>query len=100
MQSIWKFEIPLQITKEQTLELPAESEILSVLVQEGDRIVLYAICNTSIRRGLNPKIWRYRIFGTGHDMDDNFQGNFIATVALPDSGLVFHIFEVHTQSMI
>lgn len=82
---IWKFK--LDITDEQTVEMPAGARILSVQMQQGD-CCLWALCNENAayeRRHI-------AIYGTGNPMPDD-PGAYLATFQLHSGATVFHAFE-------
>ena len=87
MKSIYKYTL-LTTTDETILDLPLNSEILSVKEQLGD------IC-IWVKVDLGESTLESRkfvIYGTGHKIDkDNLK--FIDTVLLFNSGLVLHVFE-------
>ena len=87
MKSIYKY--TLLITKDETvLDLPLNSEILSVKEQFGD------IC-IWVKVDLGESTLESRkfvIYGTGHKIDkDNLK--FIDTVVLFNGSFVLHVFE-------
>ncbi|WP_435406250.1 DUF7352 domain-containing protein [Roseivirga pacifica] len=46
----------------------------------------------------NPKAFReLRIFGTGHAMDENFNGVHVGTYQIYGGDLVFHVFDMGWQ---
>ena len=71
-----------------TLSMPENAEILSVAAQ-GDDICLWARVNPNAERVNRTFLG----FGTGHDIPDNLQLQFVGTAHLSDGALVFHIFE-------
>lgn len=85
-RSIYKYQ--LQITDEQVIELPKESEILTAQIQHG-RLFLWAIVwpnNITEKRVIE-------IYGTGQPFPSYgmAERKYIATVQ--DDVLVWHIFE-------
>ncbi len=87
MKSINKY--TLSITKDETvLDLPLNSEILSVKEQFGDICIL-------VKVDLGESTLESRkfvIYGTGHKIDkDNLK--FIDTVLLFNGSFVLHVFE-------
>ncbi len=84
--TIWKFQ--LKTTDEQTVEMPANAEILSVQTQSGIPCI-WAMVNPK-----NEKVSRvFHIFGTGHAIP-KADRKFIGTYQ-PEGGVfVFHLFEV------
>ena len=87
MKSIYKYTL-LTTTDETILDLPLNSEILSVKEQFG------GIC-IWVKVDLGESTLESRkfvIYGTGHKIDkDNLK--FIDTVLLFNGGLVLHVFE-------
>lgn len=87
------FKYPLPLDAEQTLQLPAGAQILSVITQQG-KIMLYAL--------ITPKNeledYSIIILGTGHRMNEsplNEGYTFLGTVASSNiigNHLVWHIF--------
>lgn len=88
---IWKF--PLEITDEQTVELPAGARLLTVQMQKqyGDRRetpCLWAIVDPEA-----PRVrLRFRIVGTGNPFPDAEDCSYLSTFQLEDGALVFHVF--------
>ena len=87
MKKIWKYIIKHDDT---FVNMPRGSKILSVGVQEG-HIVMYALVNPDPNE---IKVDRYIMVVTtdeGPDMEE-FRSEFIGTVFLYNSTLVFHVF--------
>lgn len=82
MKTIHKY--PLEITGEQQIDMPEDSRILSVQVQDG-KVCLWAMVDTE-----TEKVKRnVRIFGTGSPVDlDGL--SYIGTVQ--QNYLVWHVF--------
>lgn len=88
MKKIYKYDVRMR--EEFVVMLPIGAEILSVQTQGSDG---------------EPKMWvlvdpdanletrRFRIFGTGHEIDAQLALQFIATFQVDDGHLVFHLFE-------
>ena len=92
MKTIYKH--VLNITGRQTLELGANDEPLSVQFQR-DNLCLWVLHDPS-----DPKVQRqFAIYGTGHPVEQA-AGDFIGTVQQPGMGLVWHVFEVHRDSVV
>ena len=83
MKSIWKF--GLEVTDEQTVEMPVGAKPLSVQVQHGTPC-LWALVDTKA-----PKQKRIvQIFGTGHPVAN--EGDYVGTFQTEGGALVFHTF--------
>ena len=87
MKRIFKYQ--LVVTDSQEITLPVNSKILSVQNQ-NEEIVLYALVDDKIVLTRKHKII---IHGTGHEADDIVAFNFIGTVSMHGSRLIFHVFE-------
>jgi hypothetical protein len=85
MIAVWKFPFPVNDALE--LEMPADSKILSVQVQ-NDTPCLWALVDSTRERQTR----KFRIYGTGHPCFSEVE-QFIATFQMLDGGLVFHLFE-------
>lgn len=85
METIWKF--PLRITDEQTLNLPASAELLSVQVQD-DAPCLWVRLDPAA--AVLPR--RIVIHGTGHSVPPS-TGRHLGTCQFRGGALVFHVFE-------
>lgn len=81
-QTIWKYE--LEITDEQTINIPEGSVILDVLDQNGT-LVLYAMVNPQHPHAEHT----VRIVGTGHPLPEE-PGDFINSVMMDQ--YVWHVF--------
>ena len=85
MKTIWKF--PVEITDYQTIEMPANAQILAVQMQ-GSTPQLWAIVHPEAQ----VEKRYFRVYGTGHRVDQ--VGNFIGTFQMHGGSLVWHMFEV------
>jgi len=88
METIWKF--PLKITDgAQLVPMPKDAEVLCVDVQRG------VICIWTLVESEAPtEIRKFRIYGTGHEMDINEDVVYIGSVQMLGGALVWHVFEV------
>lgn len=85
MLTIWKESIP--ITDSFGIALPKDAKTLSVQPQ-GGQVCIWFLCDPQ-----NVKLLRqFRIFGTGHPIEELEGFRFVGTFQLP-VGLVFHLFE-------
>ena len=84
MEIIYKYQ--LQTTDEQFIEMPLGAEVLTVQTQNEIPCIWVRVNpeHSKIR-------YRFRIFGTGHPIEDNFVGKYIGTYQLKNGGLVFHL---------
>ena len=85
MKTIWKFQLSIE-------------DIVSLEMPKGARVLHFGT------QGLNPVLWvlvdpsatvesrRFRIVGTGHEINDEDTLSYIGTVMCLQ-GLVFHLFE-------
>lgn len=80
--TIWKFE--LELTRVQTVEMPASSEIISVQVQRG---IICVWAKVSMTASLRPRL--IYIFGTGHPILEPVK--HLETVQIGD--FVWHVFD-------
>jgi len=84
------YKYPLEVQEKQSVELPANSKILSAQFQGGD-LYLWALVNKDPGASVQEHI--VEIYGTGQDItyDLGVRRNHIATVQ--SQGFVWHIFE-------
>lgn len=85
MESIFKYQ--LETTDEQIVEMPLGAEVLTVQVQ-NEIPCIWAKVNPNH----TPIRYRFRIFGTGHTIEEDFTGKYIGTYQLFNGSGVFHIF--------
>lgn len=85
MITIYKY--PLQVTSEQTIDLPIGAKLLTVQTQNSTPC-LWAMIRTS---DYTKKI-KVFTFGAGHPIPFEFQGDYLGTYQLEDGRLVFHVF--------
>jgi hypothetical protein len=83
MKSIWKF--PVEVTDEQSVEMPIGAQALSVQVQ-GGQVCLWALVD--IKAETEERL--VQIFGTGHPVAN--EGTFVETFQMQGGALVFHAF--------
>lgn len=86
MKTIFKYQ--LEITDVQTLQIPVNSTILSVQLQ-NDTLCMWVLVNTE-NKIENVNI---HIFGTGHEINPEIPLAYISTVQLYGGKLIFHIFK-------
>lgn len=86
MYKIWKY--ILSITDTQVIDIPEDSKILKVGVQEGTNITMWCMVNPDA-----PKISRViKIYGTGQDVKTTYpEDAYVGSVQL--DGYVWHIFD-------
>lgn len=88
MKTIWKFPLAAQAINE--IEIPAESEILTVQSQ-NELACMWALVNPHARKEKR----KFAVFGTGHTIPDNIKKeNYIGSFQLQFGALIFHVFEV------
>jgi hypothetical protein len=86
MQTIWKY--PITVTDRFTLNLPKGAQILSLQPQH-DQVCLWALVDPD-----QPKEARlFRLFGTGHAVEEGDRLSFVGTFQVQGGSLVFHVFE-------
>ena len=80
----------LEIDDEVRLQMPEGAKILTVQTQNGKPCIWAAVnplCSHTEER-------RFRIAGTGHNVDDALAENYVGTFQMYDGRLVFHVFEI------
>lgn len=87
-KTIWKF--VLKTIDKQELEMPYESEMLTVQTQHGIPC-LWALVNPEA----DKEVRHFEIFGTGHPItcDMGIVRAYIGTYQIDDGALIFHVFE-------
>ena len=84
-KTIWKF--PLKIVNDQVIEVPQGAVILTAQAQH-DVACLWAVVESD-----RPTVGRHiYIRGTGHEIADAQDGDYVGSVQLLGGGLVYHIF--------
>lgn len=86
MKRVYKY--PVEISDIQTINLPLGAQILSVQVQNGSPYI-WACVNPSADS--EPR--RFRLYGTGHNIECNNLLKHIGTFQLFGGRLVYHLFE-------
>lgn len=85
MKTIYKYPIP--ITDEFTLPLPKGAKILTFQTQHN-KPHIWAVIDTE--EGLEPV--EFRLFGTGHSMEDADALEYIGTAQTEGGLLIWHLF--------
>ena len=87
MQAIWKE--TLNVTDEQTVNLPVNSKVLCVQEQGGHPCLWFTVPDV-----LNPnkETRTFLMYGTGH-RHQSIDGVYIGTFQIMRDSLVFHVFE-------
>lgn len=83
--AVWKY--VLRPTTTQTVEMPVPAKVLHVASQ-GDDVCLWALVSPEAPL----RSCTFRVVGTGHPEVDQ-RDSYVGTAHLPESGLVFHVFE-------
>ncbi len=84
MKTIWKFN--LNVEKRNYVEMPSNSKVLDVQMQDG-KITMWALCETESER-ITVEIL---IFGTGWEIEGGTENlEYLATVQ--NNGYVWHLF--------
>lgn len=92
MRTIWKF--ALEMVDSQKISMPRDARILSAQIQGGTgTLCLWA----EVIPGRAQRLRTIEIHGTGHDLADDAELQFIGTVQLYEGGLVFHVFELVSE---
>jgi hypothetical protein len=87
MKSVHKYPLPAE--DHILLSLPINSKILSV-INQNETIMLYVLVDLN---EVENELYNIRITGTGHIMTDKeSEYQFIGTITLYYSKLVFHVF--------
>jgi len=88
MKTIHKY--PLKVAGQQTVEMPADAQILSVQMQ-GQKLCIWALVTPTL-----PMVDRkIEVFGTGKPVSELPMAgrNFLGTVQTAGGALVWHVFE-------
>lgn len=85
MRTVYKY--PLEITDEQTVNLPKDAIILTVMEVRG-QICIYAAVDTNNK----PESRTIIMCGTGHSLQDGTI-LYIGSIKLYNENLVLHVFE-------
>lgn len=84
-KEVWKFGLSVG---HQEIEMPADSELLSVQVQNG-LPCLWAVVDPSAPKAMV----RFRVHGTGHPLEEDIdEWIWLGTFQMHGGGLVFHVF--------
>jgi len=86
MASIYKY--LLVPSDEIWVDMPPDSEVLSVGVQNGEMFLWAKVDDSSDR----TQGYRFFVRGTGHPLTGE-EGRFIGTVQMRGGSLIFHVFE-------
>lgn len=89
-KTIWKFE--LEIADDQTIEMPVDSEILTVQTQ-NEIPCIWALVDPTAEK----EIRHIKIYGTGHDIPYNQPKKYLGTFQLKNGAIVFHVCEKRTM---
>jgi len=92
MNKIYKYPLPL-FTSQQTefkINTHLGSRIIHLGIDPQSQPSLWIIVNTSN----NEEKRKFRIVGTGHEIDDYGRHSYVGTYIQPHSVFVWHVFEV------
>jgi len=90
-KSIWKLQ--LLTTDFQTIEMPADAEILTVQAQNEEPCIWALVSPDAPKRKVS-----FEIFGTGHPVPENGKRKYIGTYQIKRGLAVFHCFELFRPS--
>jgi hypothetical protein len=92
---IWKWELNFDVRNHLAIvHIPRGGKILSLQVQQGKEVLADTICLwAEVNPALPIQERVFELFGTGHDIPEDFQvhRNYIATVQVGE--FVWHIYE-------
>ena len=88
--TVWKYAVPLTDTF--SLSLPVGARVLTVQVQAGQGVMLWALGDPD----QETRLRYFRLVGTGHAIDEVHALEYVGSVQLDQGTLVFHLFEVPT----
>ena len=89
MKTVHKYKLKLT-WEEQELQLPFAAKILSIQIQEGIGLRLWALVDPA----LDYVVRRFRVFGTGYPIPNNTPSTYRHLATVQDGGFVWHVFEV------
>lgn len=86
MKRVYKY--PIEITGCVKVTMPKGAKVLNVLWVKGE-LCIYALVDPKAEEENR----NFRIFGTGHNISDTFNGEYIGTFLSCGGCFVFHLFE-------
>jgi len=86
MKTIWKF--PVSMTDSIGIEMPVGARVLTVQVQHGQPYIWVEVDPEAQKEHRS-----FRLFGTGHPIEEGFVLDYVGTFQMHDGGLVFHLYE-------
>tara|TARA_R100001086_G_scaffold214519_2_gene130576 strand:- start:715 stop:1017 length:303 start_codon:yes stop_codon:yes gene_type:complete len=98
MKTIWKYQFFNEEIKvclqggKITIKMPKDARIVEVTSQEG-KGTMWAVVDTEAEK-INHT---FKIYGTGHELEDKYSHSYIGTFHLEEMGLVFHIFQIFSK---
>ncbi len=87
MVTIFKYPIPVE--DRPLVRMPRGAQILTLQIQHGIPCLWTLVPDVDAPM-VEP---RFRLFGTGHDMDDTIGLTYVGTYQMSGGALVFHLFE-------
>lgn len=84
MKTIWKFSIQVEDFIE--IAMPVGAEVLTVQMQGG-----YPYVWAEVETDAKFESRRFRVFGTGHPIPNNFKGRYVDTFQAHNGALVWHL---------
>jgi len=86
MKTIWKF--PFETGDVIKIKMPEHAKIIHVETQNKNTPCMWAIVNPEEEQTERT----FRVYGTGHPMDENVNQEYMGTYLLYGGSLVFHVF--------
>lgn len=83
---VFKYDVPLD--DEVSINLPEGAQVLTFQAQR-EQPCIWALVDPSAR----PRPRRFRIAGTGHDIENAHELRYVGSAQLHGGNLVFHLFE-------
>ena len=82
MLTIYKYPLTLKVP------LPKGAIVLSV-TEQGEKMFVYSLVDPEVKE---VEMVNFRVFGTGHEIEDIEDYKFLGTVKLAGGALMFHVF--------
>jgi hypothetical protein len=86
MTTVWKYELPIEDHVE--IKMRGDAKILKCDIQK-ETLCIWALVETNNQE----EVRRFRIAGTGHEIKDIFDMEYIGTFQMRGGELIFHVFE-------
>jgi len=88
MKTVWKYRVP--VADDFAIDMPVGTQVLTMQMQRGQPCI-WALIDAKVDAPFEQR--KFRMFGTGHEIEEDIEMSYVGTFQIGNGLLVFHVFE-------